>query len=111
MPPDLLFILAFPTGRDSETFRDNETEVSSLSRDKGTTGQAKNLAKGQYGSGQPKSGTGRAGTAKNRDETRDKTGQSRKGLSKTRNLYYYIRYHFNPFTAQWRVFPAGNNED
>ena len=29
--------LAFPTGRDSETFRDNGTEVPSLSRDKGTT--------------------------------------------------------------------------
>ena len=48
-------------GRDSATFRD-----------KGTTGQAKNLAKGRDGSGQPKSGTGRAGTAKNRDGTQDK---------------------------------------
>ena len=37
--------LAFPTGQDSETFRDNRTEVPSLSRDKGTTGQAENLAK------------------------------------------------------------------
>ena len=69
--------VAFPTGRDSETFRDNGTEVPSLSRDKGTTGQAKNLAKEQDRSGQPKSGTGRAGTAKNRDGMRDKTGQSR----------------------------------
>ena len=51
--------LAFPTGRDSETFRDNGTEIPSLSRDKGTTGQAKNFAKGREGSGQPKSGTGR----------------------------------------------------
>ena len=75
--------LAFPTGRDSATFWDNGTELPSLSRDKGTTGQAKNLAKGRDGSGQPKSGTGRAGTAKNRDGTRDKTGQSRKGRSKT----------------------------
>ena len=72
------FKLAFPTGRDSATFRDKWTEVSSLSRDKGTTGQAKNLAKGRDGTakirdgpGQPKSGTG------------DKTGQSRKGRSKT----------------------------
>ena len=32
-----------------------------------------------------KSGTGRAGTAKIRDGTRDKTGQSRKGCSKTGN--------------------------
>ena len=39
------FKLAFPTGRDSETFRDNGTEIPSLSRDKGTTGQAKILAK------------------------------------------------------------------
>ena len=67
--------LGFPTGRDSTTFRDNGTEVSSLSRDKGTTGQAQNLAKGRDGPGQLKSGTGRAGTAKIRDGTRDKTGQ------------------------------------
>ena len=33
-------ILGFPTGRDSATFRDKGTEVSSLSRDKGTMGQA-----------------------------------------------------------------------
>ena len=39
------FKLAFPTGRDSETFRDNGTEIPSLSRDKGTTGQAENLAR------------------------------------------------------------------
>jgi hypothetical protein len=45
--------------------------------------QAKNLVKGRDGSGQPKFGTGRAGTAKIRDGTRDKTGQSRKGRSKT----------------------------
>ena len=59
------------------------TDVPSLSRDKGTTGQAKNLAKGQDVLGQPKSEMGRVGTAKNRDGTRDKTGQSRKGCSKT----------------------------
>ena len=70
-------------GRDSATFRDNGTEVPSLSRDKATTGQAENLAKGQNRMGQPKFGTGRAGTAKIRDGTRDKTGQSRKGRSKT----------------------------
>ena len=77
------FRLAFPTGQDSATLRDKGTEVASLSRDKGTTGQAKNLAKGQDGPGQPKFGTGRVGTAKIRDGTRDKTGQSRKGHSKT----------------------------
>ena len=76
-------VLAFPTGRDSETFRDNGKEVLIVVWDKGTTGHAKNLAKGRDGSGQPKSGTGRAGTAKKRDGTRDKTGQSRKGRSKT----------------------------
>ena len=41
--------LGFPTGRDSATFRDNGTEVLSLSRDKGTTGQAQNLATGRAG--------------------------------------------------------------
>ena len=44
-------------GQDSATFWDTGTQVPSLSRDKGTTGQAKNLAKGRYGPGQPKSGT------------------------------------------------------
>ena len=80
---ELHFKVGFPTGRDSATFRDKGTEAPSLSRDKGTTGQAKNLAKGRDGPGQPKFGTGRAGTAKIRDGTRDKTGQSRKGCSKT----------------------------
>ena len=74
----MLSKLAFPTGRDSETFRDNGTEIPSLSRDKGTTGQAKNLGKGRVGTAKI-----RDGTAKKRDGTRDKTGQSRKGLSKT----------------------------
>ena len=49
--------VAPPTGRDSATFREG-TEVPSLSRDKGTSGQAKNLAKGRDGPGQPKSGSG-----------------------------------------------------
>ena len=43
--------LGFPTGRDSATFWDQGTEVSSLSRDKGTTGQAQNLATGRDGMG------------------------------------------------------------
>ena len=47
------FELAFPTGRDTATFRDIGTEVSLLSRDKGTTGQAQNLAMGRDGSVQP----------------------------------------------------------
>ena len=36
------FKLGFPTGRDSTTFWDNGTEVSSLSQEKGTMGQAQN---------------------------------------------------------------------
>ena len=43
--------LAFPTGRDSATFRDKGTEIPSLSRDKGTTGQAQNLTTGRDGTG------------------------------------------------------------
>ena len=45
--------LVFPTGRDSPTFRDKATEVPSLPRDKGTTGQAQNLAKDWDGLRQP----------------------------------------------------------
>ena len=59
--------------------RDNGTEVPSLSWDK----WAKNIAKGRDRPGQPKFGTGQAGTAKIPDRTREKTGQSRKGRSKT----------------------------
>ena len=40
-------------GRDSATYWDKGTEVPSLSRDKGTMGQAQNLATGQDRSGQP----------------------------------------------------------
>ena len=46
-----LSILGFPTGRDSATFWDKGTEVPSLSRDKGTTGQAQNLATEWTGTG------------------------------------------------------------
>ena len=77
--------LGFPTGRDSATFRDSRTGnffFPSLSRDKGTAGQAQNLATGRDGPGEPKFGTGRAGTAKIRAGTRDKTRQSRRGRSK-----------------------------
>ena len=41
-------------GRDSATFRDKGTEVSSLSREKRTAGQAKNLVKGGDRPGQLK---------------------------------------------------------
>jgi hypothetical protein len=74
--------VGFPTGRDSATFRDKGTEVPSLSRDKGTSQKS---WQGTDGPGQPKFGTGQAGTAKIRDGTRDKTGQGRKGRSKTEN--------------------------
>ena len=77
------FLLGFPTGRDSATFWDSGTGKKFLSRDKGTTGQPQNLTTGRDGPGQPKFGTGQAGTTKIRDGTRDKTGQSRKGCSKT----------------------------
>ena len=68
----------------------NGTEVPSLSRDKGTTGQAQNLAKGRAGPGQPvkfRDGT-RDGTVQDFDSLscpvpRNKMGQSRKGRSKT----------------------------
>ena len=58
------FNLVFPTGQDSATFQDKGTGVSSFSRDKGTTGQAQNLA------------MGREGSAKFQDRTRNETGQS-----------------------------------
>ena len=61
-----------PTGRDSATFRDNGTEVFSLSRDKGTTGRAKNLTKGQDGPGQPKFGTGHSKSGTGRGTKRDR---------------------------------------
>ena len=51
-------------GRDSITFRDNGTEVSSLSRDKGTTGQAQNLATGRDGPGFFETVPSRPGTSR-----------------------------------------------
>ena len=45
--------LGFPTGRDGATLRDKGTEIPSLSQDKGTTGQAQNLAKGRDRPRQP----------------------------------------------------------
>ena len=57
------------TGPDSAFFWDKGTEVPSLSRDK-----LKIL---------PRDGTGQDSQNSGRDGTRDKTGQSRKGRSKT----------------------------
>ena len=56
-------------GRDSATLRDNGTEVPSLSRDKLKIFQRDGMGQDSQNSG--------------RDGTRDKTGQSRKGRSKT----------------------------
>ena len=56
--------IGFPMGRDKGK------EFPSLSRDNGTSSKSCH-------------GTGRAGTVKIRDGTRDKTGQGQKGCSKT----------------------------
>ena len=41
--------LVFPTGQESATFWDKGSEIPFLSREKGTMGQAQNLATGQSG--------------------------------------------------------------
>ena len=66
------FTLEFPTGRDSATFRDKGTEISSLSRDKGTTGQAQNFATGRDGTGFWQLVPSRPGTSRG-TETKEKT--------------------------------------
>ena len=71
------FRLGFPTGRDSATFRDTGTKVPSLSRDKGTTGQAKNLAKGRAGTAKIWDGTGRDSQNPGRDAGQNGTEQKR----------------------------------
>ena len=81
----MTFKLGFPTGRDGATFRDNGTEVSSLSWDKGTMGQAKNLTKGRDGPGQPKFGMGRTGTAKIRDKRGTKQERAEMDVLKREN--------------------------
>jgi hypothetical protein len=62
-----MYGVGFPTGRDSATFRDKGTEVPPFSWDKGTMGQAQNLAMGRDGPGQ---------SVKTWDGMRDETGQS-----------------------------------
>ena len=52
-------------GRDSAIFWDKGTEVPSLSRDKGTKGQAQNLATGQDGPGFQQAVPSRDGTRDN----------------------------------------------
>ena len=90
--------LGFPTGRDSATFRDSGTGKKVLSRDIGTTGQKFLLCpgtKGQRdnlkilprdGTGRDSQNSGRDGPGQQKSGTRDKTGQSRKGCSKTENV-------------------------
>ena len=82
--------LGFPTERDSATIRDKGTEVLSLFRDKGTTGQAQNLTKGRDSWGQhvkiwdeTRNGWVRDFDSLSCPVLRDKTGQSKKGRSKT----------------------------
>ena len=65
-------MIGFPTGRDSATFRDKGTEISSLSRDKGTTGQAQNFATGRDGTGFWQLVPSRPGTSRG-TETKEKT--------------------------------------
>ena len=69
--------VGFPAEQDSTTFRDNGTEVSSLSRDKGTTGQAQNLAKGRAGTAKTWDGTGRDSQNPGRDAGQNGTEQKR----------------------------------
>ena len=73
-PDRLVSVLVFPTGRDSATFWDNGTEGPSLSWDKGTMGPAQNLAKGWDGT---------RFWQLSHPIPQNKTGQSRKGRSKT----------------------------
>ena len=81
----------FPTGQDSPFFGDKGTEDPSLSRDKGTTEQAQNLAKGRDGLRLPVKIQEGLGTRQyeyeifslSRPILQDETGQSRKGRSKT----------------------------
>ena len=80
----------FPTGQDSATFWDKGTKVPSLSRDKGTMGQAQNLTKGQDGLGKHVKIQNGMWDRRVQDfdslshpVPRDKTGQSRKGCSIT----------------------------
>ena len=81
IPEKTGLILAFPTGRDSATFRDKGTEVPSLSWDKGTMGQAQNLAMGRDGPGQSKKG--RSKTGKGRSKNRKGRSKTGKVCSKT----------------------------
>ena len=105
-------------GRDSATFSDKGTEVSSLSRDKGTTGQAQNLATGRNRPDQPvkiQEGTGR-GTGRG-------MGRARFGQAIRQWMYFLHSIKNSLFilelncligwlgTNSWRKFQAYNSLD
>ena len=79
--------LGFPTGRDGATLRDKGTEIPSLSRDKGTTGQAKIFAKGRDGPRQPKFETGPTRTAKIWDRSGTKWDKAEKDVLKQKKMF------------------------
>ena len=70
-------LVGFPSVQDKATFRDKGTEVSSLSWDKGTTGQAQNLGKGRAGTAKIWDGTGRDSQNPGRDAGQNGTEQKR----------------------------------
>ena len=86
-------------GPDSSTFRDKGTEYSSLSRDKGTMGQAQNLATGRNRPGQP---------IKIWDGTQDGTitiFQSNSGREQGRdNRYFFPMIFFSSFKTSFFCF-------
>ena len=73
-----MYILGFPTGRDSATFQDNGTEVPSLSQDKGTTGQRDKLKiLPRDGTGRDSQNPGRDGPGQSKPGTRHRTKRDR----------------------------------
>ena len=81
--------------RDSATFCDKGTEVPSLSRDKGMTGQAQNLEKGREGPRQPVKIRERT-QARVQDRTRDGTVPDFDSL-------FLSCPHCNPLQGQYRA--------
>ena len=95
------FHLGFPTGRDSLASRDKGTENSSLFRDKGTTGQAQNLAVGRAGMGFWHFATGQAGIVFWNFATGRDTGQKEK---KRKKLQFMIFFFFWQFLYFFEIF-------
>ena len=69
-----MYYQGFPIGQESATFRDQGAKIHPLSRDKGTTGQAQNVAMGQ---------NVRAGTA-----------YQNPGQDVGRDNHYFFSYYF-----------------